>query len=175
MIRSNLFSRNKAKNENRRKSHMQWSWVIIVAFFVLSVANIYFGVAGFLCMVTPIYHALRGKGKIHCSHYCPRGSFLGKFLPYISMNKTLPKFMDGKAFKHSLLALMAVMLSFSLYHAGLDIHKVAFSLFRFMFASFMVGILLGVFYKPRSWCKICPMGHASGLIKVYTSGNGQAA
>ena len=33
-----------------------------------------------------------------------------------------------------------------------------------MFASFVVGVLMGVFFKPRSWCQVCPMGHATGLI-----------
>jgi hypothetical protein len=23
---------------------------------------------------------------------------------------------------------------------------------------------MGVFFKPRSWCQVCPMGHATGLI-----------
>ena len=49
-------------------------------------------------------------------------------------------------------------------HSGGQIDKIAFALFRFMFASFVVGVLMGVFFKPRSWCQVCPMGHATGLI-----------
>ncbi|ERJ11837.1 4Fe-4S binding protein [Haloplasma contractile] len=146
------------------KSHMKWSWVIIVSFFVLSIYNIWFGLFGFVCMLTPMVHALRGKGKLHCAKHCPRGSFLGKWLPYMSLNKRLPKFMTKKPFKHGVLIFMILMLSFSLYHSGFEPKKVAMSLFRFMGASFIVGILLGVIYKPRSWCAICPMGHATGLI-----------
>lgn len=151
-------------NKVKTKSHQKWSWIIIVSFFTLSILDIRFGILGFLCMAAPMFHAISGRGKIHCSHYCPRGSFFGKFLTYISLNNKLPKFMDTKAFKHFLLILMIAMFSISILHADGDFNKIAFSVFRFMLASFIVGVIVGISYKPRSWCKICPMGHAAGLI-----------
>ena len=150
--------------KKKHKSHQSWSWIIIISIFILSVYNVYFGLFGIVCMTMPIYHALRGRGKIHCSAYCPRGSFLGKFLEKLSMQNNLPKFMKTKKFKNALLTLMVVMLSLSIIHSGGQIDKIAFALFRFMFASFVVGVLMGVFFKPRSWCQVCPMGHATGLI-----------
>lgn len=150
--------------KKKRKSHQGWSWIIIISFFALSVLNVYFGLFGLLCMTMPIYHALRGRGKIHCSHYCPRGSFLGKFMEKVSMQNNLPNSMKSKKFKNMVLAFMILMLAISLVHSGGEIHKIAFALFRFMFASFVVGVLMGVFFKPRSWCQVCPMGHATALI-----------
>ena len=26
------------------------------------------------------------------------------------------------------------------------------------------GVLLGVFFKPRAWCQVCPMSHGTGMI-----------
>ena len=150
--------------KKKTKSHQSWSWILIISFFILSVYNVYFGLLGIICMTMPIYHALRGRGKIHCSAYCPRGSFLGKFLEKFSMKNNLPKFMRTKNFKNALLMLMITMLTLSIIHSGGQIDKIAFALFRFMLASFVVGVLMGVFFKPRSWCQICPMGHATGLI-----------
>lgn len=151
--------------KKKRKSHMKWSWVIIVSFFVLSIIDFRFGIFGFVCMTAPIYHALRGRGKVHCSHYCPRGSFLGKFLQNISMGNTMPKWMKTKAAKNILLGIMITLLTVSLIHSGGDFNKIAFSLFRFMGVSFIVGIMMGVIFKPRSWCQVCPMGYSTGLIK----------
>lgn len=144
---------------------MKWSWVIIVGFFALSIVNIWFGLFGFVCMGMPMYHALRGRGKIHCSKYCPRGSFLGKFMPSVSMDNTLPKFMRTKGFKNFMLIFMMTMFGISLYHSQLVPVKIAMAIFRLMFASFIVGIIMGVFFKPRSWCQVCPMGHGTGLIR----------
>lgn len=149
----------------KKKSHMSWAWIIIVSFFLLSIIDFRFGILGFVCMGAPIYHAIRGRGKVHCAKYCPRGSFLGKWLPYISLNNTTPKWMNTKAFKNTLLIVMISMLSFALYHSQFQFSKVAFALFRFMGVSFIVGIVMGIFFKPRSWCQVCPMGHATGLIK----------
>lgn len=150
------------------KSHQSWSWMLMVLFIILSVVDIHFGLLGFVCIGTPIYHALRGRGKIHCSKYCPRGSILGKFLQYISLENNLPKRLRSKTVKNMLLGLMMVMFSISLYHAFHApnvMRAVAFGVFRLMMASLALGVIMGVIFKPRSWCQVCPMGHATSLIK----------
>lgn len=148
----------------KNKSHMEWSWWIMVIFLILGIADFRFGVLGFLCMLAPMYHALKGRGKIHCRSYCPRGSILGKWLPYLSLQKTMPQFMTRKWFKYGLLLMMVTVFSISLYHADWQFHKIAMRVFRFMVLSLGVGIVTGIIFKPRSWCVICPMGTATGLI-----------
>ncbi len=148
----------------KTRSHQTWSWIIIVAFFIVGFIDIRFGILGFVCMGAPIYHALRGEGKIHCSKHCPRGSFLGKFMERLSLNRPLPKFISTRKAKSILLALMMVVFSISMIHTGFVFEKMAFALLRFMGMSFAIGILMGVFFKPRSWCVVCPMGHGAGLI-----------
>lgn len=147
------------------KSIMKWSWIFIVTFFVLSFIDERFGLLGFICMMVPIGLSLSGKGKRHCSHYCPRGSFFGKFLGVISLNKKLPKFMSQKGFKSTFLILMFVRFGYMIYELGFNYEKIGYAMFRFMFQSFILGVLIGIVFVPRSWCRICPMGHASGLIR----------
>ncbi|MGM0508700.1 MAG: 4Fe-4S binding protein [Fusobacteriota bacterium] len=146
------------------KSHQEWSWAIIVGFFSLGIINYWFGLIGLACISLPLIHALKGKGRIHCSHYCPRGSFFGKFLSKLSLNNALPNFMRTKRFKHILLGVMVVMFSFSMYHTGGNPYKIGFALFRFLLISSILGVVLGIFFKPRSWCQVCPMGHASYVV-----------
>jgi hypothetical protein len=80
-----------------------------------------FGLLGIICMTIPIYHAIRGRGKIHCSHYCPRGSILQKFLEHISFNNTLP-LPIRKHGKKVLFTTMISLFSFSMYHADPNIY-----------------------------------------------------
>lgn len=155
------------------KSYQGWSWILLIMFLLLSILDVRFGFLGFICMGAPIYHALRGKGKIHCSKYCPRGSLLGRFLQRISLQNELPLWMRGKKAKNSLLGLMLVMFSISLYHAGLDSKAIGFAIFRLMTVSLIFGIIMGIIYKPRSWCIVCPMGHATGLIRDVQNQNHQ--
>lgn len=149
---------------NKKKNIQHWSWTIIISFFILGALDIRFGILGFICMGAPIYHALKGEGKIHCSKYCPRGSFLGRFMKEITFNRPLPPFMRTKMAKHVVLSLMITVFTIAMVHSQFEFTRVAFALFRFMGMSFIVGILMGIFFKPRSWCQVCPMGHAAGLI-----------
>lgn len=151
------------------KTPMKWTWIIIITFFIIGIYDVRIGLLGFLCMLAPLYHALNGRGKIHCTKYCPRGSFLGQFLPYFTMNQTLPKWMNSKTFKHGLLIFMMTIFSISVYNAFPDITKVGSAIFRFILYSSIVSVLLGIFFKPRSWCQVCPMGHLSGMIKESQS------
>lgn len=148
----------------KKKSHMKWSWIFMVGFLTLSIIDFRFGILGFICMGAPIYHALRGRGKIHCSKYCPRGSLLGVFLKNLSFKRTMPRFMVTKTFKNGLLIVMLSVFTFAMYHTGGDPAKIAFAMFRFMTTSLIIGLLMGVIFKPRSWCAVCPMGHGTVLI-----------
>lgn len=149
---------------NKKQNHMHWAWILMVLFLVLGILDTRFGILGFLCMLAPMTHALLGRGKVHCRAYCPRGSLLGKWLPSFSLQRDMPTFMLHKWFKLSLLAVMVCVFSISLAHANWEFHKIAFRVFRFMAMSLGVGIVLGILYKPRSWCVVCPMGTATGMI-----------
>jgi predicted membrane protein len=73
--------------------------------------------------------------------------------------------MKRKTVKNALLTFMVVMFSISLVRAGFNVERIAFAVFRMMMASLAVGVIMGVVFKPRSWCQICPMGHATSLLK----------
>ncbi|TCK93270.1 hypothetical protein EDC19_1461 [Natranaerovirga hydrolytica] len=165
-------------NNKKFRNHQGWSWILIIAFFVLSIFDFRFGILGLLCMAAPLYHALRGRGKLHCSKYCPRGSFLGRFMQYVSLNHTLPKFMRTRKFKHLLLIYMISMFTFSIIYTGIHtefaFRELSFVVFRFMGVSFIVGILFGIFFKPRSWCQVCPMGHGTALISQLQKNSSKA-
>lgn len=148
----------------KKQSHMKWSWIFMILFLTLSIIDFRFGILGFICMGAPVYHALRGRGKIHCSKFCPRGSLLGIFLKKISLNKSAPKFMFTRKFKNGLLILMLTVFTVGMIHSGGNPNKIAFTVFRFMSMSLLIGIIMGVMFKPRSWCGVCPMGHGTVLI-----------
>jgi len=156
------------ESKNKKpKSHQKWSWIFLVGFMILSIVDFRFGILAIVCMGTPLYHALKGRGKIHCSHYCPRGSFLARFLSGISLNRNMPAWMKSKAAKNTLLGLMVAMFALSIAKSGGDFVKMGFAMFRFMAASTVLGILMGIIYRPRSWCQVCPMGYSTGIIKNY--------
>ena len=40
----------------------------------------------------------------------------------------------------------------------------AFGLYGIMLTSLIVGVLLTIIYRPRTWCVFCPMGNMTQLI-----------
>lgn len=148
----------------RKKSYQKWSWIFMILFIGLSIIDIRFGLLGFICMGVPIYHALRGRGKIHCSHYCPRGSLLGNFLKNVSLQNNLPKWIKIKTAKKILLTWMMVMFTVSLINAGPNINRIALAIFRLMTSSLALGVIMGIIFKSRTWCQVCPMGYGTELI-----------
>lgn len=148
----------------RKKSYQKWSWIFMILFIGLSIIDIRFGLLGFICMGVPIYHALRGRGKIHCSHYCPRGSLLGNFVKNVSLQNNLPKWIKIKTAKKVLLTWMMVMFTISLINAGPNINRIALAIFRLMTSSLALGVIMGIIFKPRTWCQVCPMGYGTELI-----------
>ncbi|MCT4611845.1 MAG: 4Fe-4S ferredoxin [Clostridia bacterium] len=154
----------------KRKSYMNVTWVLMIIFFVLSIVNIYFGLLGFICMFMPLILVFKGEGKIHCSKYCPRGSFLGKIIDKISIGNTKPKFMNSIYFKEGLLVFMFTSFGISLYFTDFEPEKVAFAVFRLLFSSSILAVLMGIVYKPRTWCQVCPMGNLTGKIHKKRKG-----
>lgn len=143
---------------------MQWTWLLMISFLTLGMMDFRLGILGLICMTAPLYHVFKGEGKAHCRSYCPRGSLLQRALEGLNYGAEMPKFMRTKAFKNALLMTMLSVFSFSMVHAAPDLNKMAFAIFRFMSLSLIIGILMGVTFKPRSWCVVCPMGHGAGLI-----------
>jgi len=148
------------------KSIQSWSWIFLVSYFILAQFNVYFGILGLVCMFMPFYFIIKYKSKVHCSHICPRGSFLGKFLNKISFNNHLPNWMRTKKFKNLLLTMMILSFSFSLYNARGSYVELSSAITKMMFMSLSLGIVLGIFYKPRAWCQICPMSTGSEKLKI---------
>jgi len=146
------------------RNHNNWTWILFMAFLVLSVIDIRFALLGFMCMILPLYHSIRGRGRVHCTNYCPRGSFLSRSLGRLSMKKSMPSFMKTNGFRNFILILIFSVFGTNVYISGGDISVIATGLFSLVIATTLLAITMGVFYKERSWCTICPMGHSSNLI-----------
>jgi len=146
-------------------SIQDWSFVFLILFFVLSFIDRRFGILGLVCLAVPLVLALLGYGRLHCSHICPRGSFFSKVVGKISLGHKLPPFFRSTGFKYGMLVFMALCLTGNVFRYFPDWVAMANGMFQVMTVTFAIGTILGIFFKPRSWCTFCPIGYTSGLIK----------
>jgi hypothetical protein len=98
------------------------------------------------------------NGRKGCTKFCPRGIFISVFMPFISLNKKIPKFMLGKKAKYIVLAVFISLLSFKLFNAGWNLAQIGSVMISMCITSTVIAVILGVLFKPKSWCTVCPLG-----------------
>lgn len=146
-----------------KRKFIDWSWIFLFIFFILSVIDYRFGIAALICMITPIYFALKGEGRKGCNSYCPRGSFLSK-LSSISLRRTAPKWMVSENSKTVVMILMFSAFGIGLYKAGLEPANIGMVFLRMVAVSTVLAFALGLVFKERTWCAVCPMGNIANKI-----------
>lgn len=145
------------------KKFFDYSWMLIILFFVLGVIDYRFGLLAIICMSAPIYFALKGEGRKGCSEFCPRGSILTKLAP-ISLRRTAPRWLFSNASKLMVfISIMAVFI-YGTYMAWGDMRAIGFVFFRMVVISSIIAFVLGIIYRERTWCVICPMGNMANKI-----------
>jgi uncharacterized membrane protein len=77
----------------------------------------------------------------------------------------MPPFMNTKWFKYSLLIAMFSAFGHCFYQMGAGLENIASAILNMMIRSTLIGVIIGIVFMPRSWCKICPMGLMAGLIR----------
>ena len=134
-------------------------WIIILSFFALSIVNTWFGLLGFLCMAGPFYHALKRKRRT-LSLQAPLSQrfllqqYTEPCLPGVTLCPGLwLQRTSATPFWH--LWLLCLSSAWAIQEEIPE--KLPLWMFRFMGVSFIFGILLGFFFKPKSF--LCCMPH----------------
>lgn len=120
---------------------------------------------GFVVPVAMLTGMIGGlfRGRYVCGNICPRGSFFDTYFRLLSPRRPVPGWMLGMPFRWLVLVgLMGFMVwrlaanPGSVEHWGL----VFWSMCALTTA---VGVVFGLFYRPRTWCSFCPVGTLQNL------------
>ncbi len=139
---------------NAFHSYMLW---LLPAF--LAVGFVYPAVGGLaiVCMLAPVLMA-SFKGRYWCGNFCPRGSFYDNFLARFSPKRPIPPFFRSKGLRVFMLAFIMTVFSVQMYYAWGDLAAMGRVFVNIIFATTLVGVILGLVYHQRTWCSFCPMG-----------------
>ncbi len=108
------------------------------------------------------------RGRLYCGWICPMGSFHERFLSKISLQNAVPLFFRQTWFRWFVFSTMMGFMTYRLYVAWGDAEAIG-GVFRMMWiVSMTVAIALGLYYKARTWCVICPMGSFQGVMSKNT-------
>ena len=104
------------------------------------------------------------RPRSFCSGVCPRGKALGFIMRRNKRRKALPGFMLTVEFRRLLCGSTMFCLIGSLIRTRGSIHGMGIVFWALCGISLSAGLVLGFFFKPRSWCAICPMGTLQDTI-----------
>lgn len=135
----------------------EWSWVILITFCIVGLFVPVIGIIALVCMIAPSIFAFF-KGRIWCGNFCPRGSFNDMVLSKISKNIKVPKAFRTKTVRLGFLAALMTAFGIQLFFAWGDINQIGTVFVRMIIVTTIITIIIGIMYKPRAWCIICPMG-----------------
>lgn len=142
----------------------KWNWSLLIIFLGLSIVDSRFGLLALACIIPAFYSAYKTSVNF-CSRSCPRGGFLQILLSKFSLYQSAPPLLSSKTFKELFMILFLILFSAAFYQTGGNISEIGFVFFRFILSSTIIALLLGTFYRPRTWCQICPLGQSARSLK----------
>ena len=104
------------------------------------------------------------RGRYYCGWFCAMGSFHERVISLLSRKKKMPPVFKEQWFRWTVFTLMMGLLTSRLVLAGGNLEKIGATFVMMWSIATGLAIGIGLVWKPRAWCSICPMGMFQGLI-----------
>ncbi len=147
-----------------KKFWSKYSYLIFLTFVVLGLFDFRFAVVAVVCMISPIFLSLLGKGRYWCGNLCPRGNFYDRVLSKIAKKNRTSKFLNSSYFRLLVIIIMFTVFGKGLYNNWGDFYGIGLLFYRMIVVTTLIGITLSFSYNSRVWCSFCPMGSISAFI-----------
>jgi polyferredoxin len=104
------------------------------------------------------------RGRFFCGNFCPRGSFFDTWLSRIGGHRKLPAFFRDLKFRPWVSLTLFGFLALRGSQAPGDWQHWGRVFWEMCMITTLIGIGLGLVYRPRAWCALCPVGTLQQLI-----------
>lgn len=135
----------------------RWSWIVLLAFCFIGLFYPIIGALALICMLAPVVVAFF-KGRMWCGNFCPRGSFNDVVLAKFSAKGKMPEFLSKTWFRIVFLIVLMSAFTMQLTLAWGNSVAIGRVFVRMIIITTLITLILGLIYKPRTWCTFCPMG-----------------
>ena len=146
-----------------KKFYKKYGYFILIAYLIAAFFYPPLGVIAVICMVAPIIFAFAGMGRYWCGNFCPRGNFYQNAAAKISSDRPIPAFLKSWWFRTFIVLFIIGNFSRGVYKNWGSLAGIGMVFYRIIVITTLVGILLALFFKPRTWCSFCPMGTLAAL------------
>lgn len=141
----------------------KYSYLLLLAFVIVSLFDFRIGAAAIICMLAPIILAFF-RGRYWCGNLCPRGNFYDNVVARFSRKRAVPKFLKSTYFRVFVVLFMFTMFGLGIKKNWGDLAGIGMVFYRIIVITTLIGIGLSFFYNNRTWCNFCPMGSIAAFI-----------
>jgi polyferredoxin len=106
------------------------------------------------------------RGRYWCANLCPRGAFLDLWLSKISAGKPLNNFLTRPKTRWLIFVLFMAFFAWQIIAAPKNPVGIGFVFVRMCLITTLIAIFIGLPWKARAWCAVCPMGTLQGKIST---------
>lgn len=161
-------------------ANILFAWLGLLCFFVPLIISLFSGTKLYCnnyCGRGQLFCLLGDKHKLSLNHDTPyflksklfRYGFLIFFLAmfFNVLNVTYLVFINSTNLKTFVTLFWRFKIPWNFAYNSITnnwISQFAFGFYSLMITSTLIGLILMIFFKPRSWCVICPMGTMTQLI-----------
>lgn len=146
-------------------NYNRWIWLLFIIFLIFGLINPAFGLLAVICMISPVAAGFF-KGRIWCGRYCPRGSFYDQVLGRIGKkNRRIPLLLKRAWVRWAVFVSLMAFMAYNLFQAEKTLTGIGAVFYTMVVVTTFIGTVLGYFFSPRSWCKICPIGTIAVLAQ----------
>ena len=149
-----------AKNLSGRFKPAGYKWYLgLVVVLVLALGWAY-PLLGFVVPLVMLTAMVTGvfRGRHFCGHHCPRGSFFDTWLALAGRRRAIPFWLRDLLWR---LVLLIGTMSFMVWRLSANptdpLHW-GRVFWQMCVLTTVVGVPLGLYFRPRAWCAMCPMG-----------------
>jgi ferredoxin-type protein NapH len=149
------------REQRRRRQLLTWPGLAVVA-----VGGWYWPWLGYLllgCMAGAVGLAFF-RGRAWCDWMCPRGAFFDLFVGRYGRRARIPGFLRSPWMRGFMVALIMTVLGTQVWLFRGDWARVGLAFVMLLTVTTAAGVVMGLVWRERAWCLICPMGTLAALV-----------
>ena len=146
-----------------------WKKYSILLVAALAIGGFFYPVLGILgLMLVALVMNFRSR-RSFCAGVCPNGNFLATAIKPLTRNRRIPRAMVYPQLRRMLCGAMLFCLVGLLSRNHSDPQSIGRVFWWIYMVALSLGIVLGLAYKPRAWCAVCPLGTLQDTIAEAAS------
>jgi len=104
------------------------------------------------------------RGRHVCGNLCPRGSFFDRLIAPLAARRGIPSLLRSMPLRWGVFTLLMGFMVWRLAANPVDPGHWGLVFWSMCAITTGVGVVLALFFHPRSWCAVCPVGTLSNVI-----------